>query len=310
MKLAEAIEIQIARKQSAGGLYRDRVCVLRAFSRSIGDLQLEHVTPDAVKLFIDAGRSANVQRKRHRMLRLFYEYWAARGEVAKPPLPPSVPKVTRTFVPYIYTRAEIEKLLNATSLSQQKRWCTMSAQTLRTLLLFLYGTGLRLGEALRLEYQHLNLTEALLTIEQTKFYKSRLVPVGTVVHRILADHLAKQKTTKASFVFQSESGHPLKLDTVDGSFQRLRRLAGIVRSDSMTYQPRVHDLRHTFAVHRLIAWYEQGKDVQQLLPALSTYLGHVNLSATQQYLTMTPELLQKASERFEQYALTGVHHGR
>jgi len=122
--------------------------------------------------------------------------------------------------------------------------------------------------------------------------------------------LAQQKTNEASFVFQSESGHPLKRDTVDGSFQRLRRLAGIVRSDSVTYQPRVHDLRHTFAVHRLIAWYEQGKDVQQLLPALSTYLGHVNLSATQQYLTMTPELLQKASERFEQYALTGVHHGR
>jgi site-specific recombinase XerD len=125
--------------------------VLRAFSRSIGDLQLEHVTPDAVKLFIDAGRSANVRRKRHRMLRAFYEYWAARGEIAKPPLPPSVPKATRTFVPYIYTRAELERLLNATPLSQQKWWCTMSAQTFRALLLFLYGRGLRLGEALRLE---------------------------------------------------------------------------------------------------------------------------------------------------------------
>jgi len=310
MKLAEAIEIQIARKRSASCRYSEGAYVLRAFSRSIGDVQLEHVTPDAVKLFIGAGRSANVQRKRHGVLRSFYEYWAARGEISKPPLPSSVPKVTRMFVPYIYTRAEIEKLLTATPLSQQKCWCTMSAQTFRTLLLFLYGTGLRLGEALRLEYQHLNMAEALLTIEQTKFYKSRLVPIGPYVHRILANHLAQQKTKKASFVFQSESGHPLKLDTVDGSFQRLRRLAGIVRSDSMTYKPRVHDLRHTFAVHRLITWYEQGKDVQQLLPALSTYLGHVNLSATQQYLTMTPELLQKASERFEQYALTGVLHGR
>lgn len=309
MKLAEAIEIQIARKQSAGCRYREGACVLRAFSRSIGDLELVHVTPDAVKLFVDAGRTANVQSKRHRMLRMFYEYWTARGEIAKPPLPPSVPKVARTFVPYIYTRTEIEKLLNATPLSQQRCWCTMSAQTFRTLLLLLYGTGLRLGEALRLEYRHLNMAEGVLTIERTKFYKSRLVPVGGDVQRILADHLAQQKAKNASFVFQSESGHPLKLNTVDGSFQRLRRLAG-VRSDSKTYQPRVHDLRHTFAVHRVIAWYEQGKDVQQLLPALSTYLGHVNLSATQQYLSMTPELLQKASERFEQYALAGVHHGR
>jgi integrase/recombinase XerD len=243
-----------------------------AFSRSIGDLQLERVTPDAVKLFIDAGRTANVRCKRHRMLRMFYEYWAARGEIAKSPLPPSVPKVTRTFVPYIYTRAEIEKLLNATPLSQQRCWCAMSAQTFRTLLLFLYGTGLRLGEALRLEYRHLNMAEALLTIEQTKFYKSRLVPVGPDVQRILADHLAQQKTKKAPFVFQNELGHPLKLDTVNGCFHRLRRLAGIVRSDFTTYEPRLHDLRHTFAVHRLIAWYKQGKDVQQLLPALSTYL--------------------------------------
>jgi integrase/recombinase XerD len=93
-------------------------------------------------------------------------------------------------------------------------------------------------------------------------------------------------------------------------FEKLRRLAGIVRHDVASHQPRIHDLRHTFAVHRLTAWYKQGADVQQLLPALSTYLGHVALKSTQRYLTMTPELLQQANSRFESYVHRGGHNDR
>ena len=80
------------------------------------------------------------------------------------------------------------------------------------------------------------------------------------------------------------------------------------RTDGARYQPRLHDLRHSFAVHRLTAWYQAGADVQQLLPYLSTYLGHVDVAATQVYLTLTPELLQLASERFAQYAFPEVNH--
>jgi len=85
--------------------------------------------------------------------------------------------------------------------------------------------------------------------------------------------------------------------------------AAVSRHDGGRYQPRLHDLRHTWAVHRLVAWYQDGADVQRLLPALATYLGHVHIAATQCYLTMTPELLQAASLRFEQYAQPEVHHG-
>jgi len=76
----------------------------------------------------------------------------------------------------------------------------------------------------------------------------------------------------------------------------------VLRHDGARYQPRLHDLRHAFAVHRLVAWYRQGADVQRLLPQLATYLGDVHLAATQRYLTMTPELLQEASQLFERYA--------
>jgi integrase len=90
--------------------------------------------------------------------------------------------------------------------------------------------------------------------------------------------------------------------TLQNAFKRLRNHAGIHRTDGGRYQPRLHDLRHTFAVHRLTSWYQQGADVQRLLPNLSVYLGHINVASTQVYLTMTPELLQEASARFESYA--------
>ena len=100
--------------------------------------------------------------------------------------------------------------------------------------------------------------------------------------------------------------HLVGLLQVTSFIVRLRRIAGIARHDESSYQPRLHDLRHSFAVHRVTAWYRQNKDVQRLLPALSTYLGHVDLSATQRYLTMTPELLEQANRRFEQYVCGGA----
>src|SRR5439155_15806723 len=90
--------------------------------------------------------------------------------------------------------------------------------------------------------------------------------------------------------------------TLDNAFMRIRERAGVRRSDSSRFQPRLHDLRHTFAVHRLTAWYRQGADVQRLIYHLSVYLGHAHLTDTQVYLTMTPELLRQAGTRFERYA--------
>ena len=100
----------------------------------------------------------------------------------------------------------------------------------------------------------------------------------------------------------TRSATPVTRQQAERAFRRLREQAQIHRTDGSRYQPRLHDLRHSFAVHRLIQWYRQGADVQRLLPNLSTYLGHRNLSGTQRYLTMTAELLQLAGERFEQYA--------
>jgi len=106
----------------------------------------------------------------------------------------------------------------------------------------------------------------------------------------------------------TRTGTPVVRHTAENVFSRLRARAGVQRHDGGRYQPRLHDLRHSFSVHRLISWYQQGADVQKLLPQLATYLGHVNISATQVYLTMTPELLRAASLRFERYAFQEVCH--
>jgi integrase/recombinase XerD len=108
-------------------------------------------------------------------------------------------------------------------------------------------------------------------------------------------------------LFLTRNGTPLARYTAENVFRRLRIRVGVLRHKGGRYQPRLHDLRHAAAVHRLISWYRQGADVQRLLPQLATYLGHIHIAATQRYLTMTPELLHEASRRFEQYASGGQH---
>jgi len=184
----------------------------------------------------------------------------------------------------------------------------MSEATFRTLLLFLYATGMRLGEALRLVLMDVDLTLGLVTIRDTKFYKSRLVPLGPDIKQLIQEYLHQPGRRNQHYrsLFQTKSAGAIAAQVADTSFSRLREIARIERRDDSYFQPRLHDLRHTFAVHRLTEWYRQNADVPRLLPALSTYLGHVSLSATQRYLTMTPELLEQANRRFERYACGGA----
>jgi len=173
--------------------------------------------------------------------------------------------------------------------------------------LVIYGAGLRPGEALRLRCCDVDLTDRILAIWDTKFFKSRFVPIGADLANALGNYWTVRQQrplpedTQSAF-FATEAGHRLSLGTLESAFVRLREHAGIHRPAQDRWQPRLHDLRRTFAVHRLIAWYREGVDVQACLPLLATYLGHINLSGTQVYLTMTPELLGEASQRFERYA--------
>jgi site-specific recombinase XerD len=182
---------------------------------------------------------------------------------------------------------------------------------MRALILILYGACLRHGEALRLTMQDVNLDEAVLHVRESKFFKSRLVPLGADLNGAMQSY-TRQRNQKfgqepdAPF-FCFRDGRPLSQTAVRRIFQRQRILANIRREGGVSCQPRLHDLRHAGAVHRLISWYRSGADLQLLLPHLATYLGHIDLAGTQRYLTLTPELLREASARFEAYALE-THH--
>ena len=119
-------------------------------------------------------------------------------------------------------------------------------------------------------------------------------------------HLQIEKSGLTLLCSNPKHANGSKPTIAERTFKRLRKMCGVRRPDTFSFQPRIHDLRHTFAVHRVTEWYRQGADVQKLLPALSTYLGHVSLESTQRYLTITPELLQQANNRFERYATGGA----
>jgi integrase len=219
-----------------------------------------------------------------------------------------MPKHPPKFVPYIYTREEIRCLIQASE-PHPHRNSTLEPATIRTMILLYYGAGLRLREATNLTRADMDLNGSVLTIRNTKFGKTRLVPVGPQLNRVLVEYdRTRPRRRPADAPFFTRRGsrpvHPLKFEL---KFRVLCDRAGIHRTDTRQ-QPRIHDLRHTFAVHRLTSWYQQGADVQRLLHHLSVYLGHVCLRDTQVYLSMMPELLREANQRFERYAWKEERH--
>ena len=312
MKLRDLIADYVVFRQSMGYKFTGCNDRLQAFCRAVGsDIDARDVTTERVLSFL--GRPTNCYwHDKYSMLNVFYRYAISRGHVSSSPLPTIVPKVARDFVPYIYSVSEVRRLLDATA-SYRKTHLLLEPYTFRALLLILYGTGLRISEALSLRIGDVDFSEDVLLIRETKFYKSRLLPFGSHLKQALMGYAAARREAGHSELpespfFVGRKGSHVTIHTVQQSFRQLRKHAGIRRSGGARNQPRLHDLRHAFAGNRVVSWYKAGSDVQRLLPKLSTYLGHVGLSSTQRYLTMTPALLQEAGRRFEQYAMGGGVH--
>jgi integrase/recombinase XerD len=312
MNLSKAVEGYIAHKRSLGMGFRSGAVRLRAFVKAIGDRDMRSVKPAQVRQFIDGtGPVTSFWFSKYHVLTAFYRYAIARGYCSKSPLPINVPVKPEKFQPYIYTNRDMKRLIDAADSRHRYVWL-LEPDTVRTLLLLLYGSGLRLSEALHLRTADFAADDGVLTIRETKFFKSRFVPVGSDLARVLRDYIKRQRSgrtqTDATPLFGTHEGEPILRQTAELVFKRLRDEAGVSRSKDARYQPRLHDFRHTFAVVRLVTWYREGKNVQRLLPHLSVYLGHARLRDTQRYLTMTTELLQRASRCFEQYARPEVTH--
>lgn len=312
MNLSMAISLYLSHMRSLGHRFGSEDRLLKAFCMAVGDLPLDGIEPGAVLAFFNrTGSVTEYWVKKYYVLSGFYRFAVMRGLVAISPLPRQIPTRTEpAFEPYIYSEAEIKNLLEASSAACAGK-CHIEAYVLRALLVLLYGAALRLGEGLSLTMADVNLDKEILRVRETKFFKSRLVPLGRDLTRALTAYVTKRNdqhppTDDAPF-FLFRDGQALTIHTVESAFRRLRNFAGIRREGGPRHQPRLHDLRHSGVVHRVVAWYRSGADVQDLLPKLATYLGHVDLKGTQRYLTMTPELLREASLRFERYAMEADH---
>jgi integrase len=306
MKLRQAVEQYIHLKQSLGFRFATDCQILKAFSQAMGPVQMGQVKPGLVRVYLDGNGpvTRNWERK-WVALRGFYEFALGRGLVRRPPLPAWAPKVARAFTPYVYSLEELRRLLEAIPSDGMVKG--LSAPTFRTLLLLLYGAGLRISEALQLEEADVDLKEDLLSVRRSKFFKSRLVPIGPKLAQVLRDYVGNRSEVRDPNrpFFRTEEGAPLLCSTAERAFRKLCIKAQVKRTDGARYQPRLHDLRHAMATHCLVNGYRQGHDTHALLVQLSAYLGHVNLAATQKYLTLTPQLREQASARFARYALGG-----
>jgi integrase/recombinase XerD len=229
--------------------------------------------------------------------------------------PPESPRGLRGAVkrsqrrPYIYTPDEVAQLLKTASAFPSPR-APLRPIALYTMIVLAYCAGLRLGEIVRLKVQDIDLETASISVRDTKFFKSRRLPVTTTVMTALSGYLHARLLAGAP----ADGGPALfwNIQTSRGYSQiRVSKLLVQVIRDSGLKPlpgragPRVHDLRHAMAVNRMTAWYRDGINPQVHLPYLATYLGHASIKSTLVYLTTTPELLQQASERFEVF---GAHN--
>jgi integrase/recombinase XerD len=302
--LREAAREYLEMRRGLGFKLHDAGNLLLKFVTFMEQHHASHITLQLALAW--AQQPSNVQPTEwaHRLsiVRLFARHRSAtdpRTEIPPDGLLPFRPKRAR---PYLYSAQEIKALLRAalalpTSRGGLRPW------TYHCLFGLLSVAGLRLGEVRNLDLQDVDLRAAVLTIRNAKFGKSRLVPLHASTRDVLADYLRRRNRLWAtrpvsSYVFISNRGNRLDRGAIRRTFYALSRQIGL-RGPSDRHGPRLHDLRHRFAVMTLLRWYRSGKDPERRLPILSAYLGHVHVSDTFWYLSAWPELMREAMSRLE-----------
>lgn len=276
--------------------------VLRAFDRFVADQHPDAPLTQTLALDFAANgghSSAALAARRYHVVRLFADYVAT--FVPATPLfdPHAMTMPRRKPPPHIYTPQELARLLAGTAHVSTRH--PLRGVTLHAMIGLAASSGLRIGEVAALDGLDVDLTTGVLAIRRSKFNKDRLVPVHPTTRETLREYAARRDavfpTPRSPAFFLQQRGGRFSNHTIQMSFWELTRAVGLRGNTGKG--PRFHDLRHTFAVRRLTAWYAAGLDVQALLPSLATYLGHGHYTDTAWYLTATPELLSLAAARAE-----------
>ncbi len=301
--LATSIKQFIQEKRACGYKYVTEADSLRRLDRFLceqGLAELELPKP-LVQLWIakDPNESLRTHGARIGLVRRFGDFLIRQGHTAYLPDTRLGARRDPGFVPRILTHEEIRRLLTAADAIPPNPRSPLRHRLMPEMFRVLYGCGLRVGEAIRLRFKDVNLDSGVLTIDQGKFRKDRLVPMATSLTQrlqryasLLSDH------TGGAIFFPAPHSGAYHRHTIYHAFRQLLwecRIPHGGRGEG----PRLHDLRHSFAVHRLVQWYQEGADLNAKLPVLATYLGHQSIAETQVYLQLTADLFPHLTARTE-----------
>lgn len=293
-------------RRALGYKFEDRARFLGQFVGYLQDQAADRLTVDLAVAWARLPKDADpvYWSERLGIVRGFARYLSAFDPATEVPPTGLLPRGSRgRLTPYLFTDSDIGALLDTTA----RCLSPLRADTFQSLIALLAVTGMRIGEACRLNPADIDMDQALITIRNTKFGKSRQIPVHESTITALEEHahrrdalLARRHRRPGPTLFVTTTGtciHPGRASAMVGS---LIRETGLWNT-SADRQARAHDLRHSFAVRTLLGWYRSGVDVNQRLPLLSTYLGHVNPASTYWYLHAAPELMARAADRLDDH---------
>ncbi|MCP4526466.1 MAG: tyrosine-type recombinase/integrase [Aestuariibacter sp.] len=300
--LQTALNEYLRVRRTLGFKLRDEGTVLPQFLRFMEEKDSPFITTNLALEW--ATQPENVQpahwARRLSMVRIFAQFRSALDPRTEIPPQGLLPYRYRRKAPYIYDDGEISRLIEAAS--HLRAATELRASTYSTLIGLLAITGMRISEPIALDSRDVDLTHGMLTVQRTKFRKSRLIPVHpSTVDKLMEYSLLKSRTfnrPKSPSFFVSERGARLTQWSVRYTFVKLSCEIGL-RAPHDSHGPRLHDLRHTFAVKTLIRWYQTGVDVESHMPELATYLGHTHVNDTYWYISAVPELLRLATLRLD-----------
>lgn len=298
-------------KRALARQFRTEESVLRLFDRYLVQQRVTHVaaiTPLLLDGFF-ASRPRTRPRSYNHLLgvtRHFFCWLVEQGTIPFSPVLASPRRAVAQRLPFLFDAAKAKKLLEVSNSLPDNSKAMLRGTTYTTIFALLYGLGLRVGEVSRLCRKDVDFDRRLLVIRQTKFGKSRLVPFGPRMAQRVSEYIRLREQHSGALqpdtpMFSFTENKPVHPVTISKTFHRLLQRLNLDILPG-TAPPRLHDLRHSFAVSTLLRWYRTGADPAQRLIHLSTFLGHVNPESTAVYLTITTDLLQEASQRFERFA--------
>jgi integrase/recombinase XerD len=241
--------------------------------------------------------SAYTWWREYQIIRSFFQFWLSRHKLAGLPMPRPQAALPSPFRPYIFSRTELVRLLLAI-----ERTPLLDPMTMRTFLLFIYGTGARVYEAINLRVSDINFQNKLVSLRRPDGGQRRMLPIGRTLRNTLDLYLQSSAAQRrdADLVFVTCNGRQIRHNTLRYNFVRICGRARIHQEHGYSPTPGMRDLRHTFAVHVLETWVREGKDLRQKLPVLSGYMGHALLTSTELYLRLVPNRFVKPLSRLQE----------